>query len=560
MTIELAQPANDLPPAITARLGDMLLDAGLVTPDQVEVALHESRRSGKLLGECFVTLGFISHEALNDVLASRTGYANWDASLLIDPDIAARLPRALAEQHRILALGTNNDGIVLGMVDPYDIIALDAARRHFNGNILIPMLLTASDHAALCDQVYEHKFDLPSLLRELQEGRNVPSSLMGQQGDALRHPVVRLLNTLLIDAIRAGASDLHIEPEEFTVRIRRRQDGVLRQVAMLHRDFWSPLLHRLKIMAGMNIANRLVPQDGRFTLTALGRTVDCRAATLPGIHGENITVRLLDKKRALLDLATLGFDSAQQAQLRTLISKPEGLVILTGPTGSGKTTTLYAMLSELADIGRNIMTLEDPVEYQLPLLRQTQIREATGLGFAEGVRAILRQAPNVILIGEIRDAETAQMAVRAAMTGHLVFTTLHTRDVFGVVPRLLDFGLAPSLLAGNLNGIMAQRLLRQLCDDCKTPYAHDNHTLYKAVGCAHCDQTGYRGRLAIGEIFTFDESHDDLLLTGNGSRSLWQEAARTQHMPRLADAARQRLLDGFINIAEFERITGQTYG
>ena len=554
--MESVKAANDiimLQP--TARLGDMLLETGLVTPDQLEAALHEARRSGKLLGECIVALGFISHTQLNGVLSTRTGYAAWDPSLLVDPDLAARLPRDMAERHRILLLGATGDGIALGMVDPYDIIALDAARRHLPDDILIPVLLTAADHAALLDQLYDHRFDLAALLRELQDGNFKPHQL----NDMLRHPIVRLVNTLLVDAVRAGASDLHIEPEAYTVRIRRRQDGTLRQVATLHRDFWSPLLHRLKIMAGMNIANRLSPQDGRFTLTALGRTVDCRAATLPGIHGENITIRLLDKSRALLDLAALGFDDEQQTQLRDLIKRPEGLIVLTGPTGSGKTTTLYALLSELSDIGRNVMTLEDPVEYQLPLLRQTQVREATGLGFADGVRAILRQAPNVILIGEIRDAETAQMAVRAAMTGHLVFTTLHTRDVFGVVPRLLDFGLMPSLLAGNLSGVVAQCLVRKLCN-CKQPYEQDDVTLYKAAGCPCCDHTGYRGRIAIGEILNFDASHDDLFTASGNSRAIWQQAASAQNMRRLSDIARTRLLAGDIDRAEYNRACHMSSG
>lgn len=525
------------------RLGDVLLASGLVTPDQIEVALHEKNRNGKLLGTILVDLGFISHTDLNAALSERTGYATFSTdTLLVDATVTRQLPRDLAERHRVVLLGETPDGLALGMVDPYDVIALDAARHALNGQPLLPLLLTDAEQVELVASLYGHQFDLQQLLRDLRGGT---PSLANTAPDGLRHPIVRLVSTLLLEAVRLGASDLHFEPEEFFIRIRQRHDGDLQQIAAIHRDFWPALSSRLKVISGMNIANRLIPQDGRFSLSALGRMVDFRVAALPGIHGENITVRVLDKTRALRSLDALGFLPEQLVQLRRLASHNEGLVILTGPTGSGKTTTLYALLRELADVKRNIMTLEDPVEYQLPMLRQTQVREQAGLGFADGVRAILRQDPDVILIGEIRDAETAQMAVRAAMTGHLVFTTLHTRDAIGAIPRLFDFGLSPALLGGNLLGIVTQRLARMLCQSCS------------GNGCAACHNTGHKGREVVAEILEITPRLDALLQSPDGgTRSQWQTIAQTEGFLPMAVAAEARRLAGHISISEMAKLVG----
>ncbi len=529
-----------------ARLGDILLTNGLVTPDQIEVALHEKSRSGKLLGTILVELGFISHIDLNTALTERTGYAAFDANiLLVDAALAQKLPRDLAERHRIVLLGETPEGLALGMVDPYDVIALDAARHALNGQPLLPLLLTDSEQIELVGSLYGRQFDLQQILRDLRGGtQQLVSNNVAPEG--LRHPIVRLVSTLLLDAVRDGASDLHFEPEEFFIRIRQRRDGDLQQIAAVHRDFWPALSSRLKVMSGMNIANRLIPQDGRFSLSALGRMVDFRVAALPGVHGENIVVRVLDKTRALRSLDALGFTSQQLIQLRRLANRSEGLIILTGPTGSGKTTTLYALLRELADIKRNIMTLEDPVEYQLPMLRQTQVREQAGLGFADGVRAILRQDPDVILIGEIRDAETAQMAVRAAMTGHLVFATLHTRDAVGAIPRLFDFGLSPALLGGNLLGIATQRLVRMLCTACN------------GNGCTACRNTGHKGREVVAEILEITPTLDALLQTKDGgTRNQWLAAAKADGFQPIATTVIAKLDAGLISAAEAQKLSGQ---
>lgn len=540
------------------RLGEHLLRLGLITPDQIEVALHEKSRSGKLIGTVLVELGFIREQDLTTALAARSGAQNFDpAHTLIDPNVGRRLPQDVAERYRMAALCEQGDEIWLAMIDPYDVIALDQARRHLSPHqLIVPLIITSADLSDVHDFIYGYALGLEDILRELRAGE--PSDYTAAElARGFRHPIVRLVNMLLLDAVKQGASDLHFEPEEYFVRVRLRIDGVLVQQASLHRDFWSALSHRLKIIAGMNIADKLTPQDGRFTIVLSGRTIDFRVSSLPGAHGENIVVRVLDQARAMLRLAQLGFPEPHEKAISTMLSRPEGLIIVTGPTGSGKTTTLYAMLGQLASLERNIMTLEDPIEYQLPMVRQTQIREATGLTFAEGVRAILRQDPDVILVGEIRDAETAHMALRAAMTGHLVLSTIHTRDVFGVLPRLFDFGVTPAVLAGNLNGIVAQRLVRRLCQHCRQPYAATtaecallgvpNATLYRAVGCDQCRNTGYKGRIPIAEMLVIDDKLDELIAEG-ANRSTWRAAAKARGFVNMRGDGMAYLLRGDTSI------------
>lgn len=547
------QPIDSKPQSVP-RLGEHLLRLGLITPDQIEVALHEKSRSGKLIGTVLVELGFIKEQDLTAALAARSGAQNFDpAHTLIDPNIGRRMPQDVAERYRMAALCEQGDEIWLAMTDPYDVIALDQARRYLPSHLLIaPLIITTADLADVHDFIYGYALGLEDILRELRAGE--PSDYTAAElARGFRHPIVRLVNMLLLDAVKQGASDLHFEPEEYFVRIRLRIDGVLVQQASLHKDFWSALSHRLKIVAGMNIADKLTAQDGRFTIVMSGRTIDFRVSSLPGAHGENIVVRVLDQARALLQLAQLGFPDAHETAMHTMLARPEGLIIVTGPTGSGKTTTLYAMLGQLASLERNIMTLEDPIEYQLPMVRQTQIREATGLTFAEGVRAILRQDPDVILVGEIRDAETAQMALRAAMTGHLVLSTMHTRDVFGVLPRLYDLGVTPAVLAGNLNGIVAQRLVRRLCQHCKQPYEATapecamlglpKATLYRAIGCDLCRKTGYKGRIPIAEMLVIDDALDELVADG-ANRSAWRAAARAKGFTDMRGDGTKYLLRG----------------
>ncbi|MGE3770630.1 MAG: GspE/PulE family protein [Bdellovibrionales bacterium] len=544
-------------PAPTPRIGEQLLRLGLITPDQIEVALHEKARSGKMLGTILVDLGFIKETDLAAALAARSGAAHFDSvHALIDPALGRTIPREQAERHRIAILSEQGGEIAMAMVDPYDVLALDAARRFVPpGTLLMPQIITPADLSEVHDFIYGYSLSLDDVLRELRTGSGEFTTAELARG--FRHPIVRLVNMLMLDAVKQHASDIHFEPEEYFIRIRLRIDGVLQQVAALHKDFWSALSHRLKIMAGMNIADKLMPQDGRFTITLSGRVVDFRVSTLPSAHGENISVRVLDQSNALRSLNELGFTSEALAAITTMLKRPEGLLIVTGPTGSGKTTTLYAALNQLANVKRNIMTLEDPIEYQLPLIRQTQIREATGLGFAEGVRSILRQDPDIILVGEVRDSETAQMALRAAMTGHLVLTTLHTRDILGVMPRLHDLGMTPALMAGNINGLVAQRLVRQLCPHCKKPDALAAETaalldvpakskVFSPVGCAQCRNTGYKGRVPVAEALVIDPTLDELI-GRNAPRSEWLKILKARGFKSLREQGIALLLAGTIS-------------
>ena len=449
--------------ASMARIGDKLVELGLISKDQLQVALYEKKRSNKLMGNLLVELGFITETALSAVLAESSGFERFDPkSTVVDPTLIKQLPKEMAQRCRVLPVSLDGESLRLAMADIYDVLAIDQARRYLpQGVEIIPLVCSESELASAIDQYYGYEFSIDGILRELETGNHDLSSA-ALSGDGYVHPLVRLVNAVLFDAVKAGASDIHFEPEGSFLRLRYRIDGVLTQIRTVHKDHWAAISHRLKIIAGMNIADKLNPQDGRFSLTVGQRHVDFRVSALPTVHGENLVVRILDRSGSLLAVDQLGFSAGNRALLERLLKRPEGIILATGPTGSGKTTTLYAVLTHINSLERNIMTLEDPVEYALPLIRQAQVREGTSLTFAEGVRALLRQDPDVIFIGEVRDQATASMALRAAMTGHQVYSTLHANDAAGALPRLHDLGLHHGLLAGNVIGIIAQRLVRRL--------------------------------------------------------------------------------------------------
>ncbi len=389
--------------------------------------------------------------------------------------------------------------------------------------------------------------------------------------DEYSQPVVRLIDAILTDAVKHGASDIHFEPEANFLRIRYRIDGMLRQIRALHKSYWPAMTVRIKVLSGMNIAEMRAPQDGRIGLTVSGRTIDFRVAAQPTIHGENIVLRVLDRQKGIVPLEGLGLAEDHLHQLKLMISRPEGIILVTGPTGSGKTTTLYSVLNHINSEGIHIMTLEDPVEYPMAMVRQTSVAEAAKLDFANGIRSMMRQDPDVILVGEIRDAETAEMAFRAAMTGHQVYSTLHTNSAIGAVPRLLDIGVLPDIMAGNIIGIVAQRLVRRLCDYCKTPYHAEPHeirllgalgegphpVLFRPTGCELCDFQGYRGRLAIMELLRIDAGIDELIARRATTHEI-RNRALLQGFTTLADDGMQRVLDGTTSLEELARVVDLT--
>ncbi|MDR1461869.1 MAG: GspE/PulE family protein [Azoarcus sp.] len=555
------------PYTAAAPIGQTLLTAGLIGDDQLRIALHEQRREHRPFGQVCVELGFITEAMLRDALSARFGRQAVElAGAVIDPATLARIPETLARRHTALPLAHDEATATLtvAMADPQDLIALDALAAHCGPSLrLCPALAAESEIREALDRHYGYRLAIDDILQELETA--TPAAR-----HETTHPLMRLVDALLVDAVKTAASDIHFEPEAGFLRIRYRVDGILHQVRALHAGHWPPMALRLKVMAGLNIAETRAPQDGRVSLTVAGRPIDFRVSTLPTLHGENIVLRILDRQRGIVALDRIGFGQAQHAAVAGMLARPEGLILVTGPTGSGKTTTLYAMLDHLDDEALNIMTLEDPVEYPMARIRQTAVGEAARIDFAAGVRALLRQDPDVILIGEIRDAKTAEMALRAAMTGHRVFATLHTNTAIGAIPRLLDLGIRPALLAGNLCGAIAQRLVRRLCPNCRrlAPASAEERRLLglpasggeeivlgHATGCPACGGRGYRGRQAIFEVLPMDETLDELVAAGATPAEL-ARTARAQGCLALGDDGRRKALDGSTSLDELRRIIG----
>ncbi|HEY1720326.1 MAG TPA: ATPase, T2SS/T4P/T4SS family [Magnetospirillaceae bacterium] len=564
------QAAGATPPG-GARIGDKLVEMGLISKDQLQVALYERKRTNKLIGTLLVELGFITESALSAVLASASGFERFDAAAtVVEPELLKRFPKEVAQRYRVFPVSMEGTTLRLAMADIYDVLALDQAHRFVpQGTEIIPLVSSEAEVLQAIDQYYGYEFSIDGILRELETGKH-DTSTQALSGDGYLHPLVRLVNAILLDAVRNGASDIHFEPEGTFLRLRYRIDGVMQQVRTLQKDLWAAVSHRLKIVSGMNIADKLNPQDGRFGFTYGSHRIDFRVACLPTVNGENIVIRILDKSRALMSLDSLGFSDHNMKLLDRLLLRPEGIMVVTGPTGSGKTTTLYAVLNKVSSLERNIMTLEDPVEYELPLIRQSQVREGTGMNFSDGVRALLRQDPDIIFIGEIRDQATATMALRAAMTGHQVYSTLHTNDAASAVPRLHDLGLEHGLLAGNIIGILAQRLVRRCCKACTTrrPATADECRIFgvdpanppmvaQTVGCDECRFTGYRGRVAVHELLPVNAEIDEMILSGASLAQVRTEARKHGFVP-LAEDGIGKVLQGLTTLDSLMRTVDVT--
>ena len=559
----------DSKPAVEAnppmRIGDKLISLGLISKDQLEVALKEQKSSGnkKLLGNILVEMGFITESALGEVLAESAGTERFVAKdAVLDSALIRTIPKEIAVRQKVVAIAMKGNTLSLAMADVYNVLAIDQVRRYFPKQIKVkPVFCSESDIGDLIEKYYDYETSIDGILKEIETGIQDKTKLDGQ-AEGYVNPTVRLVNALLVDAIHQGASDIHFEPEGTFLRLRYRIDGEMVQIRTLHRDYWNAIAVRIKIMSGMNIAETRLPQDGRINYNVAGREVDFRVATHPTIHGENIVMRLLDKRKALLPLPLLGFSDHNEKLLKKMLKRPEGIIIVTGPTGSGKTTTLYSVLEYINTVGVNIMTLEDPVEYQLSLIRQSNVREGSGMSFLDGVKSIMRQDPDIVFIGEVRDQQTAQMAVRAAMTGHKVFSTLHTNDAMGVIPRLVDIGVGPEMLSGALIAAIAQRLIRKLCSSCKEEYIATPEDckilridpanppkLYRAKGCPKCHGNGYKGRLAINEILPIDKGMDELIATRATRNAMLKYALDNGFVPMVEDIT-QKVLAGITDIEE----------
>ena len=524
---------------------DTLVDAGHITVDQLNTAFLEEERTGQDIQKILVSLNFLKEELLLSALQETTGAQECDLkTTVIETNLLARFEKHLALKFRALPLFNENGNIYVALADPSNVMALDELKRWFHeAAAIIPMVAPESDLLDAIEVHYAQQIDLDALILLLESKSVLEES-----------PIIQMVNGFVMEAVKKGASDVHFEPEEFYTRVRYRIDGQLHQIRVLHKKHWPALCGRLKIMAGMNIAEKRKPQSGRFAFHVGARNVDCRVSAHPTFWGENIVLRLLDKKSFLMDMHQLGFEPDDQKKLVDLALRPGGLTILTGPTGSGKTTTLYALLEKIKSSTLNIMTLEEPIEYELPLIRQTEIQdegatEYQALNFVDGIRSILRQDPDVILVGEIRDQETAQMALRAAMTGHHVFTTLHTNDVFGVFQRFEDLGVSPSILAGNINAVVAQRLVRTLCAVCKK---QDEEGEWVSEGCENCHFTGFKGRVAVSEILEIDEELNTLIAEKQPITKL-KSWAQSQGFDSMKHNALRKIQSGRTTYAEVER-------
>lgn len=555
------------------RLGELMVQQGLISQDQLRIALTEQEHSELPLGRQLVLLGFVTETMVRDVVADTIGYESVDLSNIVADEEALQLvPEDFSRRYQLLPIAYEEAAkiLVVAMADMFNVVVLDQLRAMLGGRIQIkPLLATEAQLEEYIDHFYGYELSVDGILREIETGEIDYGSLSAGR-DEYTHPVVRLVGALLMDAVKRGASDIHFEPEYAFLRIRYRIDGVLQQVRSLHKSYWGGVAVRLKVLSGLDIAETRSPQDGRLGMHLCGRPIDFRVSSHPTINGENIVLRVLDREKSIIPMERMGLRSETLDELKLMMTRPEGIVIVTGPTGSGKTTTLYSLLSFRNTEAVNIMTLEDPVEYPVSLMRQTSVAEVNKVDFANGIRSIMRQDPDIILVGEVRDEDTATMAFRAAMTGHQVFTTLHTNSALGVFPRLSDIGVLPDIMAGNIIGVVAQRLVRVLCPHCKAPHVldelerkmlrlkpTDEPKIFKPQGCKRCNQNGYRGRMAIIELLRIDSDMDSLISRRAHLDEL-QRMAIDKGFVTLAEDGVRRVLEGHTSLAEVMRVIDLT--
>ncbi|MBF0582697.1 MAG: Flp pilus assembly complex ATPase component TadA [Magnetococcales bacterium] len=551
------------------RIGELLLEKKAISRHQLEIAIAEQKKQGQPLGKVLTHLGFVSEEAMRDLLGEALEQETVDLSLRTpDAEAIRHVPKGFARRYGLLPLAWQPESaqLTVAMSNTFNMAVLDKLQSLLpKGVVLRPLMASESELLAAIDRFYGFDLSVDGILREIETGE-VELEAQPQANERLDHPMVRLVDALLTDAIRREASDMHINPMASFTQIRYRIDGVLQEARILNRSFFSGLCVRIKVMGGLDIAETRAPQDGHFSRVLANVPVDFRLSTQPTVHGENIVLRILNRSKGLLGLHELGLTEENSRLVRQVMGRPHGIILVSGPTGCGKTTTLYSMLSTLNAKKSNVMTLEDPVEYLLDAILQTSVNRTVELDFSSGVRSILRQDPDIILVGEIRDLETAQMALRAAMTGHQVYSTLHANSAVAAISRLLNIGLRADMLAGNMIGVLAQRLIRKLCLHCRQPRpptAEEQAWLgpattgpiYGAVGCPECHGTGYKGRLCVMEGVMIDDEFDDLIAS-NAPQSAYRRLVQQKGLLTLQDFARRRVLDGTTALEEVARVFG----
>ena len=561
------------------RIGEILIKKGHLTLKQLNAALEEQPVSGERIGEILLRNEVIEERALREALAEQFELEFLDEVDIeeVDVSLSAELPIAYARKHKVMPLFVKYGLVIVATIDPLAVTALDHI-RFLTGKEIQPLLMCRAAVDKTINSAYDRRKEAAGVLDDIEKddaGIHVEDQieqirdLLESTGDD-EAPIIQLVNTLFVQAIRERASDIHIEPFENYMSVRFRIDGVLREVINPPKRFQSSLITRVKIMANLNIAEKRLPQDGRIRLKIANKDIDIRVATAPCSYGERITMRLLDRSSILFDLGDIGFDPSILGTYREIIRRPHGILLVTGPTGSGKTTTLYGSLAEINSPDKNILTVEDPVEYQLDGISQMQVNSKIGLTFASGLRSYLRHDPDVIMVGEIRDVETVDIAIQASLTGHLVFSTVHTNDASGAFTRLIDMGVEPFLVASSVIAIIAQRLVRVLCPICKKPHSPSSDELfhlglnldnqpenlitYRAGGCRECFQTGYVGRTGIYEMLLIGEEVRSLVMQRQDAGTIKKEAVNLG-MITLRDDGAKKVLAGITSIEEVMRVT-----
>ncbi|HEO63954.1 MAG TPA: type II secretion system protein GspE [Candidatus Omnitrophica bacterium] len=543
-------------------LEEILVERGLLTEEQLEAAKTESQETGKHLKDILIDSGFISKEHMPLLLGVELGVKTVDlSSIIIEPEIAGLVSESTVRRLKVLPLFREGNSLTVAMADPTDVRIVDQLHREIS-LMIEPVLASEMEIFKSIDQTYGAADTIYEIVKSVDEKKLLSSKEAGEEA-----PIVKLTNLIIVQAVRDRASDIHVEPEEKMVRVRYRIDGVLHRVVSLPKFLQMPIISRIKIMSDLDIAERRLPQDGRIKMDVGNKSIDLRVSLQPTLFGENLVMRILDKSSIMIGLENLGFSKEDFGSFIDMIRSPHGMLLVTGPTGSGKTTTLYSAINRINTEDTSIMTMEDPIEYQIPLVRQTQVNPQIGLTYAAGLRAILRQDPDIIMVGEIRDLETAEIAVHAALTGHLVFSTLHTNDAASAFTRLIDMGVESFLVSSSVVGIIAQRLVRVICDKCKKEFKPAKSILeelgildkkdivfYKGEGCPFCKNTGYRGRIGIFSVLKVSLKQQELIVARAPSSEI-DKLARSEGMKTLRDDCLDKVLKGITTLEEMLRVT-----
>ncbi len=540
-------------------LGQRLLENGFISDLQLNLALNESKSKGIYLGQALENLGILSQDIITKFLADESGSEVIDLNNYpVNPEVISLIPYELSKRYQVLPLEKNGNVIKAAMADTLNINAIEALE--LETGLSIDVVTAPKDKIIeAIEQYYGQQESFSQIVEDILS----KSAEELDESSGNMFPIIRLVDLVISNAIKTRSTDIHFEPDEKIVRIRLRVDGVLHQEVLLPKKLQSAITARLKVMANLDITETRIPLDGRIAYKLGSRSIDLRMSTLPTSNGETIVLRVLDKERIPLSLSSLGFSSEDEENLNNILKAPHGLILVTGPTGSGKTSTLYTALGIASSLERNILTLEDPIEYELPIIRQTPVNPDVGMDFPTGLRAMLRQDPDVIMVGEIRDFETADLALRASLTGHLVLSTLHTNSAAAAIPRLVDIGIKPYLVSASLCAVIAQRLVRRICEHCKTKTtnmepvldtinikmpADTEYQFYKGAGCKSCNNTGYHGRIGIYEIMRVDNEYHKLI--NDSDIKEIEEIATKKGMKRMVEDGIQKALKGFTTLEE----------